>query len=800
LKRAALFAIAAILSAIAVAGAMAQSSTFYITSQLNPIIGNPDGTYYPGDRFQVIAYPHVQLSGGDSLVGITYYWFYDSGVFMATGSSTSKVFAIFPYANPGTYTITVSAIATFVYYVNGTAYYFTVTSSSSQSVTVVKFVLSLSSRIVNMTDKDGCITRNPDGTFYQGDRLAIYYNASFNWQKQRADISVLTTIRYNRTAFYEFGHNATEFLFNVTRAATPQVYEFILNATAVNSYGQKIGTNTSAVYVAVVAYRPMFTFMTYMDYNNLNSSAYRRPFVTLVRYGGNRPNYSSPGGKTWIAFAAGNSTGERALLDNFTFSTVGWGVHANFVSQNVTQDVTYMPTAGLNLHTTVLNKTLSSCKQVFIWSNRVQKYYFAADWRTILNYTSRGIIYFNTTLTAWSANFPYAGNGQYLFNTSYIHEPIYYNGLLTFSAYNGLGEPDPSVTNVTIKVLNPDPLDSHLLSQLRARFGNDTSVERAFRHDLYAANSSMTLKPYLVKQGAWYFLVNQTNLAMTANSLPPVYTISVVGNTTGKATYSFAPDFPYANFSSQSGPVSGFNFTYRTLGSFSAIVVDKSFTPSPFLGFTGYYADARGSLVALPINFTYPVDFAYGGTMSYLLWSSNKSTPFYITATFPGEMSREYAMLWGQNMTVPVCIGGCLFGLASPPQSLGTAAYELTPILGPMTAGATQVWVENSQGAVLDNESLPSTYPLVGSFAPSGFIGLHTLEFNLPTGSSSISLFLRNSWGAVAELDEIPVSPPQSTNLTGGGLELILSAASLLLIGFLFLGELNRKLRRNRTL
>lgn len=184
--------------------------------------------------------------------------------------------------------------------------------------------------------------------------------------------------------------------------------------------------------------------------------------------------------------------------------------------------------------------------------------------------------------------------------------------------------------------------------------------------------------------------------------------------------------------------------------------------------------------------------------MSYLLWSYNKSTPFFITTTVPGQISKEYAMSWGQNATIPVCIGGCLLGLASPPQNLGTAAYQITPILSQMTAGATQVWVENDLGVVLASESLPSTYPLVGSFAPPGFVGLHTLEFNLPSGSSSISLFVRNSWGAVAELDGIPVSSPQPTSLTGGGLELLLTIIGLLAIGFYFLGELNRRLRRNR--
>jgi hypothetical protein len=795
LKRAAVLLVIAGLSAFAVVTAFAQSSTFYLTSHLDPINANPDGTYYPGDRFQILVYPHVQLNGNDSLVGITYSWVYDSGALSASGTSTSKVFAILPNVAPRAYSITVSATAIFVYYVNGTAHCFSETSSTSQSVTVVRFVLNLAPRLVNMTDSRGCLARNPDGTFYQGDSFGIQHNATFRWQKQRTDIGVSMTIRYDRTAFIEVGQNSAEFLFNVAKVASPEIYRITLNATATNSYGEKIGTNVSTVYVAVVAYRPMFAYMAYMDYNNLNSSAYRRPFVTLVRYGGNGPNYSSPGGQTWNAFAAANSTGERAMIDNFTFSTAGWGVHAVFVSENITQDFAYTSNSGLGLGIKSLNETLSSCQQVFVWSHRVQKYYFLADSYRILNYTSKGTIYFNTTITAWSANFPYPDNSFRLFNTSYLYQPLYYNGILIFRAYNGYGEPDKSVVNVTIRVFNPSPLNPYLISELRARFGSDPSVERAFMHDLYAANSSMTLRPYQEENGAWYFLLNQTNIATTDNASQPIYTVSVLGNTTGKGMYSFTPDFPYTRFSGQSGPVSVYNFTYPTTESFSTILVgSRSFTPAPFPEFTGYYAEPRGSLVALPINFTYPANFTYGGSTSYLLWSYDKSTPFYVTTTVPGPMSKEYAMVWGQNVTVPVCISGCLFGLTSPPQTIGATAYEITPIFSEMTGGATQVWVENNFGTLLDNESLPSTYPLVGSFAPSGFVGIHTLEFNLPDNSTSISLFVRNSWGAVAELDGIRVSSPQSTSLTGGGLATILTIVSLLALGFLFLGELSRRL------
>ncbi len=196
----------------------------------------------------------------------------------------------------------------------------------------------------------------------------------------------------------------------------------------------------------------------------------------------------------------------------------------------------------------------------------------------------------------------------------------------------------------------------------------------------------------------------------------------------------------------------------------------------------------------LPLNFTYPANFSYGGVMSYLLWSTNQSTPFYTLTTAPGQMSRAYMLLWGQNVTVPVCTSGCLFGFTTSPQQLSAGSLEITPILGQMTAGATQVWVRSNLGTLLQNDSLPDTYPSISSFAPPGFIGLQTLRFYVPSGTSSVSLFVKNSWGAVAEVDNIPAGPVASGSLSGDTLLIILTIIFLLALGFYFLGELNKRL------
>jgi len=61
-----------------------------------------------------------------------------------------------------------------------------------------------------------------------------------------------------------------------------------------------------------------------MDYNSQNSSAYERPFVTLVRYDGNNPGYSYVGDANTAPIAAVNDTRERALINSFNFTTVAW--------------------------------------------------------------------------------------------------------------------------------------------------------------------------------------------------------------------------------------------------------------------------------------------------------------------------------------------------------------------------------------------------------------------------------------------------------------------------------------------
>ena len=58
----------------------------------------------------------------------------------------------------------------------------------------------------------------------------------------------------------------------------------------------------------------------------------------------------------------------------------------------------YTQSKGVTAGTVLLNST--NCHQEFSWTTRVQKYYFENT--NVTAYATRGVVYFNTTMTAWS--------------------------------------------------------------------------------------------------------------------------------------------------------------------------------------------------------------------------------------------------------------------------------------------------------------------------------------------------------------------------------------------------------------
>ena len=125
----------------------------------------------------------------------------------------------------------------------------------------------------------------------------------------------------------------------------------------------------------MVNYDPYFNYFTYMDYNSANSSAYERPFVTLVRYDGNNPGYSYGGNANTAPITAVNDTRERALINSFNFTVTGWGIKANLTSGDISQDLSFWNETAIDLGT----KTTNTTYPVLTFSQRIEKFYFTSD-------------------------------------------------------------------------------------------------------------------------------------------------------------------------------------------------------------------------------------------------------------------------------------------------------------------------------------------------------------------------------------------------------------------------------------
>ena len=199
-----------------------------------------------------------------------------------------------------------------------------------------------------------------------------------------------------------------------------------------------------------------------MEYNSRNSSAYERPFVTLVRYDGNNPGYSYGGDINTAPITAVNDTRERALINSFNFTTTAWGVKANLTSGDISQDLSFWNQTSVDIGSRTTNQTFP----IITFAHRVVKFYFTSGIPKIEGYAGQGLEYFNVTELAVSKHF--AGGNYGLFNTSYLYEPVYYSGYITVFTYGPAGL-DPS-TSVNITLVTPDPLNPHLLASLNETF------------------------------------------------------------------------------------------------------------------------------------------------------------------------------------------------------------------------------------------------------------------------------------------------------------------------------------------
>ena len=696
------------------------SSGDCISGSIQYIRSNPDGSLYPGDSF---AFP-VSVKLGQNTTVSSLSWSYDRSVFDRSGDS-------FVVAGNATGTFPISASVTFA---GTSARPFNSTLSLTESVTVIQLIIIQHAELVNVTSPNGLTMRNPDGTFYRNDSFCEKWSASFQFSSARTDILVSAS-GYLPTFLRETSSNYTGdapgrqgyTCFGVALDSPYSNSTLPLSFNAVNWQGVSIAHVTENVPFAVVKYSPMFSEFTYTDYGSAPSDAYQKPFVTLVRYGGNRPGYSYAGNANTAPFMATNSTGERALVNNYTFNTEGFSPLFN-ESPGAPFRLGFNDTGRIDLGITSTNRTSIF---LFDWLHRVAKYYFVGNTSDFERVVPLGTDYLNVTENLDSLNF--AGGTEAVANASYAYQPIFYSGDLNFHAVNQYGAPDPGA-NVTVTVVNPDPLDSYLTREVLAIFGNDSQVIRAFEADLYHATASVqTLEPHSSGGGTWEYLVNQTNLQLDGDP-PSEFQVTVSGHGT-TFTYSFSNSFGLSLIPGL--PVQ----------SSSAILEWRNVTTYNFGGTVQF------SSIPLAFNFSAPTQ--------YLSWSGPPTWDgsFLPPEAEPGGYSLYYPFLYGGNNTIIVSLAGG--GASASSVAQGASVYTMIDV-GAGSGGAQSFWVRDGKGT---SGRLLFSSPLLdnmGPPAPPGFEGVETFAWS-PDTNGTVTLGIVNAYGV-----SVPIGYYQAVALTAG--------------------------------
>jgi hypothetical protein len=714
--------------------------------------GNPDNSLYLGDSFGIT----LSISYGPNTVSSQTAWSYDTSAFAANISSSQASFRTIINASA---TYTIAATVTFTVVIcttsNGvttcTTYYSTLTVQ--ESVQTRGFVLQLISEMSNVTDSRGYVLRNPDGSFYHDDQFVINYTYSFLFMQQRQDIGVFVDANFDRSfvqlTAYQNSSSTGYFLFTASnRTGTSEI---TIMARAFNYRGERLGSKTEEEPFAVVNYAPYFTYLTYMDYNSLNSSAYERPFATLIRYDGNNPGYAYGGDINTAPITAVNDTRERALINSFNFTTTAWRIRANLTSGDIGQDLSFWNQTSVDIGLKTTNQTFP----IITFAHRVVKFYFTSSIPKIGGYAGGGLEYFNVTELAVSQHF--AGGNYGLFNTSYLYEPVYYSGYITVFTYGPAGL-DPS-TSVNVTLVTPDPLNPHLLASLNETFNSYPGAAHAFRADLFPASSYvMNLKPMNSSGGRWIFLLNDTNLAMANDTQMPYLYITIQG-TSGNYSYS-VPDV------------------------FSSFLIDQSLLPSlPFPAIHGYYLDQQMQLMALPLNYSFTSpsnpfvawDYGSGGAPSFVSPITHE----------PGNLSRIYGFLYGGNNTIYANLdggGASLVGIQARQSD-----FQGMVMVGPQSGGADCLWVKDPSGNVIMNESLTAdTQPP----SPPGYFGFYAISFPMSI-NGTYSFGITNSWGVSSVFQTydnvVHLSPPPNEEY------FLIAFLGFLLVGLYFLGKIARR-------
>jgi len=223
------------------------------------------------------------------------------------------------------------------------------------------------------------------------------------------------------------------------------------------------------------------------------------------------------------------------------------------------------------------------------------------------------------------------------------------------------------------------------------------------------------------------------------------------------------------------------NITYSVVDEYSLFAMDDFSLPSPFPNFTGYFlAQSNGYYIV-----TQPTSFSSNGSMSYLVRTYGyPEAPFFITRE-PGNLTQDYAMLYGQNVTVDSNFaGGGITSLVVSREVNGSIFYDGTISVGG-GGGVTQLLVMSDTGQVLYNESIATNDPMIASFSPPQFMG--TYVFGFPVYSNgTVSINLNGTWGSIDRIVDVLVASNYGEPAPSGITSQIMDIVWCLLVPVLF--------------
>jgi hypothetical protein len=295
----------------------------------------------------------------------------------------------------------------------------------------------------------------------------------------------------------------------------------------------------------------------------------------------------------------------------------------------------------------------------------------------------------------------------------------------------------------------------------------------------------MELKPIFANATEMVFLVNQTNIMTSSTAQMPYFTISVRG-IAGMTTYQYnesnPPSYlgrpvitPYASYE---------NITYDVDDEYSLFVMDDFSPPAPFSNFTGYFLEEPAGGYNLVMQ---PTSFSFTGPASYLTRTYGyPQGPFFVTEE-PGNLTQDYSMLYGQNVTVPTNFaGGGITGLVVSGEGQGSVFYDATVFIGSESGGMSSIVVTSNSGQVLYNETIAGNGPVIVSFNPQEYVGAYTFEFPVYS-NGTISIDLNGVWAALNTIAGIPVTSNYGAPAPSGITEQIMNIVWYLLVPVLFI-------------